>query len=257
MLLRCWSILCNLYIFTVWCCQFAVAQSYVNIALNKPAFQQFPYISKNGTDDKFHARNAVDGRRSDLRWDGGQCSFSNGDQTATWWVNLTSVHSIYHITIYFMTDNRAWGSSNAFTSHILGFSVYVSNTTDRLQGTLCFKDNNLTQDTIPAVFTTTCAVYGQYVIYYNERLQGGVYPEFYSRLAYSELCEVEVYACGNTFFGINCTQKCDETCVNQNCHPETGKCISYKTEQQARRNGYDKHYSKIHFIKHNAEFIHI
>lgn len=81
----------------------------VNIALNKPAFQQFPYISKNGTDDKFHARNAVDGRRSDLRWDGGQCSFSNGDQTATWWVNLTSVHSIYHITIYFMTDNIAWG----------------------------------------------------------------------------------------------------------------------------------------------------
>lgn len=85
------------------------------------------------------------------------------------------------------------GSSNAFTNHFRGFSVYVSNTTDRLQGTLCFKDNNLTQDTIPAVFTATCAVYGQYVIYYNERLQGVVYPESYSRLAYSELCEVEVY----------------------------------------------------------------
>nr|XP_034320243.1 receptor-type tyrosine-protein phosphatase zeta-like [Crassostrea gigas] len=226
MLLYFGYILWYIYIFIVCCCQFAVAQSYVNVALNKPAYQQFPYISKNGTDDKFHASNAVDGRKSDLSWDGGQCSFSNGNQTATWWVNLTSVHSIHHITIYFMTDNRTWGSSNTFTNHFLGFSVYVSNTTDRLQGTLCFKDNSFIADTIPAVFTTTCPVYGQYVIYFNDILLEGSN----SRLAYSDLCEVEVYACMKTFYGINCTQKCDESCVNQMCHPETGKCISYRTQ---------------------------
>lgn len=81
------------------------------------------------------------------------------------------------------------GSSNTFTNHFLGFSVYVSNTTDRLQGILCFKDNSFTEDTIPAVFTTTCPVYGQYVIYYNDILLEGSN----SRLAYSDLCEVEVY----------------------------------------------------------------
>lgn len=71
--------------------------------------------------------------------------------------------------------------------------MYVSNTTNRLQGTLCFKDDNFTLDTIPAVFTTICPVHGQYVIYYNERLQGVIYPVEYSNDIASVLCEIEVY----------------------------------------------------------------
>lgn len=71
--------------------------------------------------------------------------------------------------------------------------MYVSNTTDRLEGILCFKDTNFTLDTIPAVFTTVCPVHGQYVIYHNERLSGPTYPDEYSSYAENNLCEVEVY----------------------------------------------------------------
>eukprot|EP00105_Crassostrea_gigas_P037367 XP_019921515.1 PREDICTED: multiple epidermal growth factor-like domains protein 6 isoform X2 [Crassostrea gigas] len=202
---------------------FVFANGYVNVALNKPAYQQFPhgYIRDFYTLD---ASNAVDGRKSDLSGRRGQCALSQTRQTATWWVNLTTIHSIHHITIYFRTDNKPWGPSNYLAKYFLGFSVYVSNTTDRLQGTLCYKDDNFTLDTIPAVFTTTCPVHGQYVIYYNERLPGVTFPFYYSDGVDSDLCEVEVYGCPVTgYFGSNCSVPCpDVNC--QYCHIETGTC---------------------------------
>lgn len=90
-------------------------------------------------------------------------------------------------------SNSYAGSSNLFTPSFLGFSVYVSNTTDKLKGTLCYKDNNFTIDTIPSSLSITCLSLGQYVIYYNERLSGVTYPKNYSAFAQSDLCEVEVY----------------------------------------------------------------
>ena len=85
------------------------------------------------------------------------------------------------------------GPSNIYASRFLGFSVYVSNTTNKLDGVLCFKDTNFTLITIPAVFATTCFGHGQYVIYYNERKGGGSDPPYYSPYVYSEICELEVY----------------------------------------------------------------
>lgn len=85
------------------------------------------------------------------------------------------------------------GPRNFYTGFFLGFSVYVSNTTERLQGIQCFKDVNFTQDTIPAVVTVVCPVHGQYVIYYNERLTGKTYPDGYRQTAQNNLCEIEVY----------------------------------------------------------------
>ena len=77
-----------------------------NIALHKPAQEAVPYIHPNVS-----ASNAVDGRKTNLRGLEGQCSLSAGNkQTATWWVNLTSILSIHHITIYYRTDNVAWGN---------------------------------------------------------------------------------------------------------------------------------------------------
>lgn len=79
----------------------------VNIALHKPAYQQNQY---HPDDDRFDASNAVDGLKSDLEAWAGQCVVSAEKyDTATWWVNLTSIHSIHHITIYYRTDNVAWG----------------------------------------------------------------------------------------------------------------------------------------------------
>lgn len=78
----------------------------VNIALYKPAHLQHPLIPNDNT---HNASNAVDGRKSNLTWDGGQCSASAARETATWWVNLTDIRSIHHITIYYMVGQRPWG----------------------------------------------------------------------------------------------------------------------------------------------------
>lgn len=78
----------------------------VNIALYKPAYQQHPWIPG---DETYDVSNAVDGLTLDLRGTGGQCAVSEVRQTAILWVNLTSIHSIHHITVYFMTDNDQWG----------------------------------------------------------------------------------------------------------------------------------------------------
>lgn len=79
----------------------------VNVALNKTAYQQHPHITGH---HKFDSSNALDGRKFDIRRWGGHCAVS-GDkkETATWWVDLTSVHSIHHITIHYMTNNEEWG----------------------------------------------------------------------------------------------------------------------------------------------------
>ncbi|XP_052694159.1 multiple epidermal growth factor-like domains protein 10 [Crassostrea angulata] len=208
----------------------AISEAYVNIALYRPAYQQYPY--KQGG-DRYDASNAVDGRKSNLSFEGDQCAASAyNKQTATWWVDLTSIHNIHKITIYFLTANGDFGS---LADEYLGFSVYVSNTTDILHGTLCFKDNIFTINTIPPVFTTNCFVRGQYVIYYNERLTGVVYPSDYYTSVYIGLCEVEVYGCPTTgYYGSNCSIPCSD--VNcQYCHIETGTCQGCKPGYQGHR----------------------
>ncbi|XP_065942279.1 cell death abnormality protein 1-like [Magallana gigas] len=214
---------------------FPISQAYVNVALHKHAHQQYPYIHG---DVRFDASKAVDGRKSDLSWDGGQCAVSDWRQTATWWIDLTSIHSIHHITIYFRTDNYDSWFRTYVAGRVFGFSVYVSNTTDRSHGTLCFKDENFTRNTIPFVFTTNCFLHGQYVIYYNERLPGVVYPDGYDGDVWIALCEVEVYGCPVTgFYGSDCSIPCpDVNC--QYCHIETGTC-------QGCKPGYKGHHCKL------------
>eukprot|EP00105_Crassostrea_gigas_P034124 XP_019918272.1 PREDICTED: uncharacterized protein LOC105317082 isoform X2 [Crassostrea gigas] len=206
-----------------WCIElFAFVHAYVNVAQNKPAYQEYQWDDGNTISD---ASNAVDGNKSKLNLAGGQCVISaSSKQTAIWWVNLINIQRIHHITIYYRTENITWGRHSYCTSRFLGFSVYVSNTTDKLQGTLCFKDENFTLDTIPAVFTTICPAYGQYVIFYNERLQGVTYPSGYSQYAYNDICELEVYGCPvNGCYGFNNSLPCPDVNCHY-CHRETGTC---------------------------------
>lgn len=78
-----------------------------------------------------------------------------------------------------------------------GFSLYVSNTTDRHDGYLCYKDG---PELPPLDFNTNCITNGRYVIFYNERLGGTKYPLSYmTGLVFTELCEVTVT--GTVFIG--------------------------------------------------------
>jgi hypothetical protein len=85
------------------------------------------------------------------------------------------------------------GPPNGYSKRFVGFSLHVSNTTDKAKGYLCYHDTNYTVNNIPAVLNITCPVHGRYVIYYNERLPEKTYPTGSSQYAFTELCEVEVY----------------------------------------------------------------
>ncbi|XP_061190060.1 uncharacterized protein LOC133197895 [Saccostrea echinata] len=191
-----------------------------NLALGKSTWQSTSFDSTVGPEK------AVDGLNSVLSFDGKQCSISlNGQTTATWWVFLGEIYNIHTVVIYPRTGGFVWNSANQFTSRFLGFSVYVSNTTDKNSGHLCFKDTAYTKSTIPAVANISCPVHGQYVIYYNDRLPDISYPTGYSKYAFTDLCEVEVYGCKAGMFGLNCQKKCSENClVTNQCKATTGEC---------------------------------
>lgn len=75
---------------------------------------------------KYDAANAVDGLKSDLSIDGGQCAVSAaGYATAIWRVDLGSVHYIDHITLYFMTNNQAWGKYLSIVKSNLKILIYA------------------------------------------------------------------------------------------------------------------------------------
>nr|XP_022307879.1 platelet endothelial aggregation receptor 1-like [Crassostrea virginica] len=193
-----------------------------NLALHQPAWQR-------RTVGSYTADRAVDGRYTDLAWNGGQCALSDGEQTAEWWVDLGAVRSIYRIVIQYATGNRVWDEDNWFTGFFLAFSVYISNTTNKEDGVLCFRDTNYTRATIPNPVNITCPYHcpyhGRYVIYYNNRTHPP-YPEGYSIYADYFLCEVEVYGCPSPgYYGENCSLECPQNCQDGYCDILEGTCF--------------------------------
>ena len=114
------------------------------------------------------------------------------------WATTTEPFVHHTIELWFFTCCFSLGPTNGFTPRFLGFSVYVSNTTDKSEGTLCYKDENFNVSTIPSVLNITCPIHGQYVIYYNERLSWTSFPNDAYRYAFNELCEFEVYGMYST-----------------------------------------------------------
>ncbi|XP_078330352.1 uncharacterized protein LOC144624428 [Crassostrea virginica] len=210
------------------CCGWTVlrclsVQAYENLALQKTAWQSNTRWAHSG------AERAVDGLYTNMSVWGGECAvaWSYRQTAAEWRVDLGGVRSIHHIVIHYMTDNIVWDENNDFTRWFLGFSVYISNTTNKEDGVLCFRDTNYTRATIPNPVNITCPYHGRYVIYYNNRTHTP-FPYGYSPYAFIELCEVEVYGgCPSPgYYGENCSLKCPQNCQDGYCDIVEGTCFA-------------------------------
>ncbi|XP_056002282.1 multiple epidermal growth factor-like domains protein 10 isoform X2 [Ostrea edulis] len=196
--------------------------AYDNLALWKLAWVQHNFPGK---EVDWGAAKAVDGLYNDRSAGGNQCTLSNfGQTTTTWRVDLGSVIRISHINIYYRTDN--YPSPGVYNNRFAGFFLYVSNSTTKDDGHLCFHEIQNVNGTPVENQTISCSVHGRYVIYYNERRPGVTYPSYYSRYAYNELCEVEVYACNKGLFGANCLHVCGHCAGNATCDHVNGSCPS-------------------------------
>ncbi|XP_078338984.1 uncharacterized protein LOC111101455 [Crassostrea virginica] len=199
-------------------CLLGGAMCFENVALNKSAWQQdtkFNYLANRG----------VDGHKSYLHMYSEECVTSEYNATSAWRVDLENVLSIHHISIQFATNNNSWNKDNELTKYFLGFSVYLSNTTEKEDGILCFRDTTYTRATIPNPINIPCPHYGRYVIYYNNRTHPP-YPEGYSDTTINALCEVEVYGCSDQGkFGENCSMLCPPKCLKRRCDITNGTCF--------------------------------
>nr|XP_022326738.1 delta-like protein 1 isoform X2 [Crassostrea virginica] len=191
-------------------------QAYENLALHKTAWQSSTFRSYTG------AERAVDGRYTNVSVWGGQCARSAGEQTAEWRVDLRGVKYIHHVFIQYATDSEVWDENNFYTRYFLGFSVYISNTTNKEDGVVCFRDTNYTRATIPNPVNIACPYHGRYVIYYNNRTHPP-YPEGYSDNAWNLLCEVEVYGCDAYTYGVDC-KRYGNCSGGVQCNKVTGSC---------------------------------
>nr|XP_022306632.1 protein draper-like isoform X1 [Crassostrea virginica] len=191
--------------------------SYEDLAFNKPTWLQVPYPH-----NPFKAEYAVDGNTK-------LCAISADTQSrAEWRVDLGGIFSVHHIYIHYRTDNLFWDETNPYTTRFLGFSVYLSNTTNKDDGILCFKDRGYTKATIPNPTNITCINHGRYLIYYNNRTHSP-FPVGYSSYAFSELCEIQVYGCPTSSYGENCSLPCPENCQKQRCDIVEGRCLGCLT----------------------------
>lgn len=74
-----------------------------NLALWKPTYQSSTRSGASGSEK------AVDNRKSDRTFRGGQCSATLPDTKAIWRVDLKDIYRLDRIVIYFRTENKTWG----------------------------------------------------------------------------------------------------------------------------------------------------
>ncbi|XP_052691464.1 uncharacterized protein LOC128169347 [Crassostrea angulata] len=190
-----------------WCLMRGVE---VSLAKKKPTWQ---------SSEKYSSDKAVDGNFSLV---GDSCTSEASPTDVTWMVDLEDIKSIAYIWITYRTDNAPFANS-VFASRLLGFSVYVSNTTNKEDGHLCFHDSGNSISTISNFKSITCEVQGRFVIYYNTREGNDNKRPGYSTTAHLDLCEVVVIGCPLGFFGVKCSIPCPPSC--RHCNYNTGKCL--------------------------------
>ncbi|XP_061170724.1 protein draper-like [Saccostrea echinata] len=141
-----------------------------------------------------------------------------------WRVNLGDIYSIYSIRILFKDYGSVYEKRQR--GRFAGFSIHISNSTDRDNWFLCYKDKS---GLPPLDFSTTCMKHGRYVIYYNERLKNITYPVGYQTTIITELCEVIVHGCAKKrVYGLNCDLPCSVNCQEHSCNIVNGTCLGCK-----------------------------
>ncbi|XP_061185184.1 multiple epidermal growth factor-like domains protein 10 [Saccostrea echinata] len=166
------------------------------------------------------ASNAVDRNMSSCTRTG--VIGGSSPDTSVWWrVDLGDIYSIHSIRILFKDFGSAYVMRQR--GRFAGFSIYLSNSTNREDWVLCYKDG---PELPPLDFNTTCIKYGRYVVYYNERLDDVTYPDGYKTQSITMLCEVIVYGCAkNGVYGVNCDLPCPANCQELRCHIVNGSCL--------------------------------
>lgn len=204
-----------------WTFTFILTYGFDNLSANKPTDQ----YRQTYTCRSCGAGKAVDGNMSTcMRTD--DIGITTAFDSKTWWyVDLGGIYNVYNIRILFRDYP---GYTIRQKGRFAGFSLYVSNTTDRHDGYLCYKDG----PDLPSLdFNTNCApniTIGRYVIFYNERLVGIRYPVGYETTSvYTELCEVTVIGCVRlNVYGNNCDRNCTDHCPEPRCYISNGACYS-------------------------------
>ncbi|XP_056017442.1 receptor-type tyrosine-protein phosphatase U-like [Ostrea edulis] len=140
----------------------------------------------------------------------------------TWWyVDLKKVFSIFSIRIQF----RDYGLQYVMRQRgrFVGFSLYVSNTTIKEDGYLCYRNGQ----ELPALdFSRTCVKHGRYVIFYNERLDGTTYPTGYQTVnVLYFLCVTSLGCKESGLYGYNCDLPCPNNCHELRCDILNATCL--------------------------------
>ncbi|XP_056002467.1 multiple epidermal growth factor-like domains protein 10 isoform X2 [Ostrea edulis] len=143
------------------------------------------------------------------------------EKTTWWFVNLGDVYSIYSVRILFKDHGPTYVMRQR--GRLAGFSIYLSMPSTKRDEFLCHK--NEPPGLPPLDSSTTCIGYSQYVMFYNERLDGVTYDGYKYRTN-TELCEVIVEGCKKPgVYGSNCNLTCPVTCKEQRCNIANGTCF--------------------------------
>nr|XP_034316953.1 uncharacterized protein LOC117686264 [Crassostrea gigas] len=204
-------------LFVVW--SFNEYACFENLALGKVANQSSFYSNS------WDAARAVDGDTRQELFSSSSCAKTGvGQKTASWYVDLGKIMSIHHVDIYYRKESDS-AYESTYRKFFAGFSLYISNSTNPNNESLCYHRLQNGTNSPPSVMSIQCEMVGRYVTIYNERLPEQTYPEYYSSTAELELCEVEVYGCqGISQYGEYCLS-CPSTCPDARCNMSTGSCF--------------------------------
>ncbi|XP_021349152.1 scavenger receptor class F member 1-like [Mizuhopecten yessoensis] len=180
-----------------------------NIALGKNTKQSSVYGS-------WDSSKAVDGCVL-TGIDSNCCTHTAGSQNEAWWqVDLQTQFNIESMKIIYREDD-------GYLHRLAGYQIYLSNTTIWRTEDACYQDTTPDLASMSSVQTVACPGVARYLTIYNDRRVKSF--TWYSDDAFLELCEVEVYGCPLRQYGAgNCASRCSTTCVDDLCHPTTGKC---------------------------------